>query len=165
MVINVKNKLWILFIVILVIAVGITIFAYVNKGKTNNSNYETSKISSNSQNENSNVVNNSNSENTNNSVSIEPIVPPTPVVPKEETISTFSTKIYSSDSERQNNINITCSTLNDTIVKNGETFSFCNTVGQSTSAKGYQKADIFDKDGNKKKGLGGRKLPSKYNFI
>lgn len=27
--------------------------------------------------------------------------------------------------------------------------------GQATTAKGYQKADIFDKDGNKKKGLGG----------
>ena len=27
--------------------------------------------------------------------------------------------------------------------------------GQSTSSKGYQEADIFDKNGNKKKGLGG----------
>ena len=35
-------------------------------------------------------------------------------------------------------------------------FSFCNTVGPSTTSKGYQKADIFDKDGNKKKGLGRR---------
>lgn len=46
----------------------------------------------------------------------------------EQTISTFSTKIYSTDSARQNNINITCNTLNDTTVKKGETFSFCNTV-------------------------------------
>ena len=52
--------------------------------------------------------------------------------PVEKTLATFST------------------------VKNGSTFSFCNTVGQATSAKGYQKADIFDKDGNKKKGLGRR---------
>lgn len=73
----------------------------------------------------------------------------------ETQIATFSTKIYSQDLARQTNIKITCNTLNGTIVKNGETFSFCGTVGQATSAKGYQKADIYDKDGNKKKGLGG----------
>ena len=76
--------------------------------------------------------------------------------PVEKTLATFSTKIYSKDSARQNNIKITYNSLNNTAVKNGSTFSFCNTVGQATSAKGYQKADIFDKDGNKKKGLGRR---------
>ena len=76
--------------------------------------------------------------------------------PVEKTLATFSTKIYSKDSARQNNIKITCNSLNNTTVKNGSTFSFCNTVGQATSAKGYQKADSFDKDGNKKKGLGRR---------
>ena len=76
--------------------------------------------------------------------------------PVEKTLATFSTKIYSKDSARQNNIKITCNSLNNTTVKNGSTFSFCNTVVQATSAKGYQKADIFDKDGNKKKGLGRR---------
>ena len=75
--------------------------------------------------------------------------------PVEKTLATFSTKIYSKDSARQNNIKITCNSLNNTTVKNGSTFSFCNTVGQATSAKGYQKADIFDKEGHKKKGLGG----------
>ena len=75
---------------------------------------------------------------------------------KEEEISSFTTKIVTKDSSRQKNISITCSTLNDTLVENGAEFSFCNTVGQATSAKGYQKADIFDKDGNKKKGLGRR---------
>lgn len=76
--------------------------------------------------------------------------------PVEKTLATFSTKIYSKDSARQNNIKITCNSLNNTTVKNGSTFSFCNTIGHATSAKGYQKADIFDKDGNKKKGLGRR---------
>lgn len=37
-------------------------------------------------------------------------------------------------------------------------FRFVILCGQASSSKGYQKADIFDKDGNKKKGLGGRKL-------
>ena len=36
----------------------------------------------------------------------------------EETIATFSTKIYSTDKARQNNVTITCNTLNDTVVKN-----------------------------------------------
>jgi len=40
----------------------------------------------------------------------------------------------------------------------GETFSFCDTVGKATPEEGYEKADIFDKDGNVTKGYGGRKL-------
>ena len=72
-----------------------------------------------------------------------------------EVIASFSTKIYTKDSNRQNNITITCSTLNDTDVEDGETFSFCNTVGQSSSSKGYKKADVF-KNGEKTKGYGGR---------
>lgn len=73
---------------------------------------------------------------------------------KETEIASFSTKIYTKDSERQNNVSITCNSLNDTIVENGKTFSFCNTVGKATSSKGYQKADVF-KDGEKIKALGG----------
>ena len=80
---------------------------------------------------------------------------------KEEQLSTFTTKIYSKDSERQNNIKITCNTLNGTTVKTGETFSFCSTVGKATSDKGYQEADVFDHNGNKTKGLRWWKLPSK----
>ena len=75
--------------------------------------------------------------------------------PQEKQIATFSTKIYTKDSSRQNNMNITASRLNGHIVKNGETFSFCNTLGPSSSANGYKEADIYDNDGNKKKGLGG----------
>ena len=77
--------------------------------------------------------------------------------PVQETeLSSFSTKIYTpNDSARQNNITITCSKLNGTVVKPGETFSFCNTVGKATPEEGYQKADIFDKNGNTIKGYGG----------
>ena len=65
----------------------------------------------------------------------------------EEEISNFSTKIYTKDSNRQNNLSITCNTLNGTEVKPGETFSFCNTVGKATTAKGYKEADVFTADG------------------
>ena len=51
---------------------------------------------------------------------------------KETDLSSFSTKIYTpNDQARQKNITITCSSLNGTIVKPGETFSFCNTVRKS----------------------------------
>ena len=110
----------------------------INLKNGNTSNTE--EINNTSSGENNNIPENTSSSST----------------PVEKTLATFSTKIYSKDSARQNNIKITCNSLNNTTVKNGSTFSFCNTVGQATSAKGYQKADIFDKDGNKKKGLGRR---------
>ena len=74
----------------------------------------------------------------------------------ETELSSFSTKIYTpNDSGRQNNITLSCSKINGTIIKSGETFSFCDTVGKATPEAGYQKADIFDKDGNTIKGYGG----------
>lgn len=78
----------------------------------------------------------------------------TTVTKKETEIANFSTKIYNKDEERQNNIGITCRTLSTKEVQPGETFSFCDTVGKSTSAKGYQEADIYV-DGKKEQGLGG----------
>lgn len=75
-------------------------------------------------------------------------------IKKESEIASFSTKIYSKDLERQNNISITCNTLTSKEVKPGEIFSFCDTVGKATTAKGYQKADIYV-EGKKEQGLGG----------
>lgn len=73
----------------------------------------------------------------------------------EQELSSFTTKIYTKDPERQTNLNLTCSSLNGTIVQNLDTFSFTKTIGPATSKKGYQEADIFDSNGNVKKGLGG----------
>lgn len=73
----------------------------------------------------------------------------------EITISEFNTKIYNKEEARQTNVRITCGKLNGTIVKAGNTFSFEAVVGKATTADGYKEADIFDKDGNKIKGLGG----------
>ena len=145
-----KNKIWFLLIIILAVIISVAIyFGIKTKENNNNSNYDTSRTSTN--NENEMKDNNTSKENKENN---KPQY-------KEEQLSTFSTKIYSKDRERQNNINITCNTLNDTIVKNGETFSFCNTVGKATSSKGYEEADVFDHNGNKTKGLRWWKLPSK----
>lgn len=156
--INLKNKFWIfLGIIVFIILCGVIFFFLKNKNTTSESNYESSRTSTNQDNsidqsnENNNISNNLNETNT-----LQITENATGNQQKsEEEISSFSTKIYNNDSARQNNISITCNTLNDTIIANGSSFSFCNTVGQSTSNKGYQEADIFDKNGNKKKGLGG----------
>lgn len=171
-----NKKTWIILIVISCILIAGGFFVYFSSNPSGNSNYEANRTAA--QNSNNydnttspesneiNTTNDSNSAETNQStnnssnesnpeeIAKEPHETETSPV-AEEQIATFSTKIYSKDSARQNNISITCNTLNNTIVKNGETFSFCQTVGQATTSKGYQKADIFDKDGNKKKGLGG----------
>ena len=130
----------------------------INLKNGNTSNTE--EINNTSSGENNNTPENTTSEGSDNTSenknSNEPVNTNNSSTPVEKTLATFSTKIYSKDSARQNNIKITCNSLNNTTVKNGSTFSFCNTVGQATSAKGYQKADIFDEDGNKKKGLGRR---------
>jgi len=77
---------------------------------------------------------------------------------QEEELASFSTKIYTPDDEnRQTNLKLCCSTLNGSIVKSGETFSFCNTIGEATPESGYKKADIINPDGTKSKGYGGGK--------
>lgn len=92
---------------------------------------------------------NTESETTNNTTNtIEPPV-------QEVEVSTFTTKIYTKEEGRQNNMRITTSKLNGAVIYSGETFSFCDTVGKATTAEGYMEADIFDSNGNKKKGLGG----------
>lgn len=140
---NKKNKAIILIIFFIIAITLLVIWFNSNKKTSESSEYTTNRISISENQSNNNDENNYSS------------TPPKQPQIIEEELTSFSTKIYSTDSARQNNILITCNTLNDTIVKNGDTFSFCNTVGQSSTSKGYQKADIFDSNGNKKKGLGG----------
>lgn len=148
MVINLKKKLLFVLIFIIIVCVLFGIYFFIKNNNTYRNDYSSSKTSTSQNTSSKNNINETNtiqitqnltgSDNKN-----------------EEELSSFSTKIYTKDTSRQNNISITCSTLNETIIPNGSTFSFCNTIGQSTSSKGYQKADIFDSDGTKKKGLGG----------
>ena len=173
-----KNKTWIIILIVLVISgiAGIWFYQKNNSKSakqniTDNSTYEANKSSTNINNNTANNQNNnetttnstSTNTGTNNSSKTEQTKGITENDPqfnqqtsiKETQIAIFSTKIYTKDSARQNNISITASALNDTIVKNGQTFSFCQTIGQATTQKGYQEADIFDNNGQKKKGLGG----------
>lgn len=138
-------KKWIVIIAIIVAALlGAGIYYYT-------SNYDSERTSTdNNEQSNSNQNNNQTSEEKTKNQPQQ--TAQTPIEADE--ISSFSTKIYTKDSSRQNNITITCSTLNDTDVANGQTFSFCNTVGRATPSKGYTKADIFT-NGKKTKGYGG----------
>lgn len=73
---------------------------------------------------------------------------------KETEIASYTTKIYTKDSGRQNNLTIACTTLNNTTIENGKTFSFSKTIGKATSGKGYKKADVF-RNGDVIEALGG----------
>ena len=171
-----NNKVWFILAIIIIICIGIGIYFFSKNKNSNNSTYSASKTSTNEENSNNtnysntnysntnynNSITNKTENNTNNNFSnttennVNEIKQDTPQ-PKEEQIASFTTKIYNKDTARQTNIELTCSSLNGVIVKNGTTFSFCNTLGPATSDKGYQEADVFDKDGNKQKGLGGGK--------
>lgn len=74
---------------------------------------------------------------------------------EEVELSSFSTKLGGKDTPRSRNIGITTSILNETVVKDGETFSFCGTVGNPTKDRGYKEADSFDTNGKTVKTYGG----------
>ena len=119
----------------------------VNRTSTDISNLNLNDISNNTI--NNNIVSTNQANNTSNSSNSK-------VSNKsEELLAQFSTRIYSTDSARQNNLEITSKKLNGTVVKPNETFSFTKTIGPSTTAKGYEEADIYDSNGNKIKGYGG----------
>ena len=116
---------------------------------TDNSNNE--KIENNTVNNESTEDNNQKSENTTEKDNSKEETKK----PKKETeIASFTTKIYTKDSGRQNNLTLACSSLNNTTVNNGQTFSFSKTVGRATSRKGYKKADVF-RNGDVVEALGG----------
>ena len=143
------KKSVIILIIISIIFIGGGIYFYLYNSKKNsttpNSNYDASRTST--------------QENTEeNTSSKEDSLPQEESSPKtiETEIATYTTKIRTKYPERQNNITIACSTLNDTIVENGKTFSFCNTLGKATKSKGYEEANVF-KDGKEVEALGGGK--------
>lgn len=74
---------------------------------------------------------------------------------KEIEISSFSTNILDKTPNRVDNISLTCSKINEFVVHSGETFSFCDTVGEVSSNTGYKEADVLDRYGKPFKGYGG----------
>lgn len=109
-----------------------------NSGNFNNttSNYSTSNIQSQNLDSNQNNITNSPNEEEKKQQSNNENNP-------EILIGEFETDIKSKSQNRLNNIQITCSNLNEIIVNPGCEFSFCATIGKSTEEKGYKKADVI----------------------
>ena len=53
------------------------------------------------------------------------------------------TNASSSSTNRLTNLTLACAAINGTVVQPGETFSFNDTVGERTKAKGYKKATVY----------------------
>ena len=136
---NMMKKLFIFIVIIAVFALIIGFIAYNNNNSTSQ-NQGGTRLSTN--------VNEENAENR-----IANILESQSQVTETE-ISSFQTKILDDTPGRLNNISITCSTLNNTIVKAGETFSFNETVGKPSSERGYQEAKIIV-DHKAELGIGG----------
>ena len=62
---------------------------------------------------------------------------------KYKTISTFTTKT-TSNSKRNTNVKLSAEAINGTVLQPGEEFSFNETVGQRTEAKGYKGAAAYN---------------------
>ena len=163
------NKKYIFLILLVIIGILGFMYFYTKNvpNKTNKQNYNAERTSQNTIDnalQNSIVVDNNTSGNNTENNAKQNLVDKNELQkdnentsnepPKETEIASFTTKIYTKESGRQNNISIACSTLNDTTVENGKTFSFSKTVGRATSSKGYKKADVF-RNGDVIDALGG----------
>jgi vancomycin resistance protein YoaR len=58
-------------------------------------------------------------------------------------ISTFNTSFATSSWERSNNIELATKAINGKLLMPGDTFSFNDTVGQRTAARGYKEAGVI----------------------
>ena len=133
--------------ILVIIGIGIAIYMYFNNTVNSQSNNDI----------NNNIEDNKKQENIINEIN-NTYVPNNTIrtlnsTPIESEIASFSTNLKG-DSARLNNINITCNTINGTIIKSGDSFSFNSIVGQPTAEKGYQEADVFVNQ-KTEKGYGG----------
>lgn len=154
-----KKYLFLIIIIVIIVACGIFLFFNNSKKSENNTNSNnTARLATTINEENANTTVDANKEAVNSTENAETTnqeegkKETTP--PKEEEISSYSTPLKSKASGRLNNIRITCKALDGTIVSVGETFSFCNTLGPVSSAKGYEKADVII-NGEIEQALGG----------
>lgn len=131
-----KSK-WIFILIGIIIIAGIGYFLFLQKSN-NNATPSTITDAKRTSTETENII--SNDESTKKLVETE--------------ISKFSTKIIVEDDNRDNNLELSASKINGVVVKNGEEFSFNDTVGNPSPDEGYEKAGIFI-GGKKSKGYGG----------
>lgn len=143
-----KNIKWILILIAILIIIGIILYFSFFPNKNSNSPYNASKMSSNTQ--NAQNTNNTSNEQSNSSTEIR-----TATEGLEKEIASFSTKIMDEDNNRDNNMKISLAKINETVVKNNDTFSFNDIVGSPTPNEGYKKAGVFVENKLKKDYGGG----------
>lgn len=143
-----KKTLYLFFIILICLV-------FLSGCKNDSSNTSEENVSANKVNTEASI-NNINANGIDNTVENEVGIGAHEVDEKSETeLASFSTKLGGRDTPRSHNISITSSIINETVIKNGETFSFNEIVGEPTSDKGYQEADSFDKNGETIQTLGG----------
>lgn len=147
-----KNNKWIFVILAIFILIGIGIYFFFFSNSNHNTN-PTPGTRVSTDNANLQNTNEPNSNEEDNNTTRKESVGVTEGLEKE--VATFSTKIMEEDNNRDNNMEISLSKLNNTIVKNGDTFSFNDTVGCPTPDEGYEKAGVFVEDKYKKDYGGG----------
>lgn len=143
-----------LYIYVFLLFILLFILTGCNKNENNNDNSvnsSASKISTDvnleqAENRVANILENKDKNETNNNSTI--------AIPKEQEIASYATTIKDKSSGRLTNINITCSSLNGTVIHNGEVFSFNKVVGKPTAERGYQEASVII-DHKTEKGIGG----------
>ena len=147
-----SNKVKYIFLVIIVLIIigAVVYFIYRNNKNDENKNDDSSNNVARLAVESNIPANDEQIAEINNR--IENSAPETTV--SEEELATYSTKLGGSSEGRLTNIRISCEKLNGTVVSNGETFSFCETVGPSTAEEGYKEAPVIV-NGEKVQGLGG----------
>lgn len=141
-----KYSKWILLLIVILIVVGIIIYFAFFSNENSNGPSEATKMSANVENTNYNEAD----DNQNVTKEVRSVTEGL-----GEEISKFSTKIMDEDNNRDNNMKISLSKLNGTVVKNGDTFSFNDTVGSPTPEEGYEKAGVFVENKLKKDYGGG----------
>ena len=142
-----KNKLnfcTILIIFLIIIIIILLLFLYSKNFKFKN-DFSKSNNLNNYYNDNDNENNNIIISSYNQTISKKNI---------EKELSSFSTNLNGSSSNRLTNIKITCNKLNNTIIKQSSTFSFEDTIGPSKAEDGYKEATSFY-NGKKVQTLGG----------
>jgi len=60
-----------------------------------------------------------------------------------DTLASKTTTMYSSSSNRLNNVTLAAKAMNGTVLNPGETFSYNDTLGERTTAKGYKPAGAY----------------------
>lgn len=124
----------------------------INSSNKNQPNNETKTNNSTSNNKNTTNTQTTEQKQVKTGDAKVPETPPaTQKVPekKEEVIATYSTTIYDKDANRVSNITLANSKLNGKIIKNGEEFSYNNTIGPMNEQQGFKKALGFDSNGKK----------------